>query len=132
MAVLGAVLAASLGASGASAQTVDCPCFSSGQLDSWFEAVANPPDQSNRKLLCVDDPGFTTFDMLEKADPGGLVYLDVTFGTSNKPARCLVEVSGLPSGEPNYKAEVFNFEASACRTEIVQSQTWASLSCPNN
>lgn len=128
--LMGAALAVILGAPAAIADS-DCPCFSGDQVDTWVQSLARSTDSSDRKLLCVDDPGFTTFDLLDRADDKS-IYIDVTYATNHKPARCLVEVSGVRTRTPEYKAELFSTEARACRQEILESKTWSGLRCPNN
>ena len=131
-ALLGAIiLSVALGGPPAHAQTASCPCLTSEQVDSWFRTTQQTKNQPARKFLCVDDPGFITFDYIERLVPRSLL-IDVTYATSRKKARCLVDSSHVVKALTGSRLELTNAQAETCRREILTSRTWSLLGCPNN
>lgn len=69
---------------------------------------------------------------LDRSELRRAIYFDVTFPTSRKAARCLFDVSRAAGGLAEYRSDITSAEAEVCRMEMLQSQTWSLLSCPNN
>ena len=136
VALLGAVvLSATLGGQAALAQSADsvtCPCLTGDLVDSWFKRLRLSADQPKQMYACVDDPGFMTFDYLDRSALRRAIYIDVTFPTSGKEARCLVDVSRAAREVKEFRSEITPAEARACRMEILHSQVWRRLSCPSS
>jgi hypothetical protein len=133
-AFLGAIiLSLTLGGQPALAQTASCPCLTGDLVDEWFGTLQLSVDQPEQKLLCVDDPGFTTFDYFDRSAPDRSVYIDVTYPTTMKRARCTVDLSHVASDFlTDSRAEITSAQARACRNEILSSGVWRRLGCPNN
>ena len=133
-ALLGAViLSVTLGGQPALAQKADCPCLTRALVDELFQALQLSVDQPGQKVFCVDDPGFTTFDYLDRAAPGGRsIYIDVTYPTSRTQARCTVDLFNMANESlPESLVKITRAQARACRKEIVKSQIWRGSGCPN-
>jgi hypothetical protein len=137
-ALLGAVvLSAMLGGQAAVAQgatTVTCPCLTGGLVDSWVKKLklrlsGNQPRQMHS---CVDEPGFTTFDYLDRSAKRRAIVIDVTLPTGRKQGRCLVNVSRATGDVEEFHSEISPAEARVCRMEILKSQAWRGLSCPSS
>ncbi len=133
-ALLGAiVLSVTLGAQPALAKRASCPCLTGDQVDDWFRTLRLSVDQPGQKLACVDDPGFTTFDYLDRSAPRRSIYIDVTYPTSMRPAKCTVDLSPVANDIlTDSRAEITSAQARACRKEILNSRIWRGLGCPNN
>ncbi len=133
-ALLGAIiLAAALGEQPVRAQTASCPCLTGDLVDEWFQARLLSVDQPEPKLFCVDDPGFTTFDYLDSSAPDRSIYIDVTYPTSRKPARCKVDlIHAADDFLTDSRAEITGAQARACHKEILNSRIWTRLGCPTN
>ncbi len=133
-ALLGAIiLSVTLGGQPALAQTDSCPCLTGDLVDEWFRTPRLSVDQPGQKLACVDDPGFTTFDYLDRSAHRRSIYIDVTYPTSMRPARCTVDLSHVASDFlTESRAEITSAQARACRKEILNSRVWRLLGCPNN
>ena len=133
-ALLGAIiLSVTLGGQPARAQTASCPCLTGDLVDEWFRILRLSVDQRGKKLACVDDPGFTTFDYLDRSAPRRSIYLDVTYATSMTRARCTVDLSSVANDFlTDSRAEITSAQARACRKEILNSRIWRRLGCPNN
>ncbi len=131
-ALLGAIiLSVTLGGQPALAESADCPCLRGDLVDEWFETLELSVDQPGQLIACVDDAGFTTFDYLDKSVPRSLL-IDVTNGTSSKPARCVVDPSHVVNALTESTLELTTDQAETCREEILDSEVWESLGCPNN
>jgi hypothetical protein len=133
-ALLGAIiLSVTLGGQPALAQRASCPCLTGDLVDEWFRTLRLSVDQPGQKLACVDDPGFTTFDYLDRSAPRRSIYIDVTYPTSMRPARCTVDLSPVANDSlTDSREEITNAQARACRNEILNSRIWRALECPNN
>lgn len=137
-ALLGAfVLSATLGGQAALAQsatttTVTCPCLTGDLVDSWVKRLRLSSTQPKQMHACVDDPGFTTFDYLDRSELRRAILIDVTFPTSRRYGRCLVDVSRSTGDLIEFSSEITNAEARVCRREIMSSQAWRRLSCPSS
>jgi hypothetical protein len=133
-ALLGAIfLAATLGGQPARAQTASCPCLTGDLIDEWFQARPLSVDQQRQDLFCADDPGFTTFDYLDPSAPDRSIYIDVTYPTSRKPARCKVDlIHAADDLLTDSRTEITSAQARACHQEILNSRIWTRLGCPNN
>ncbi len=133
-ALLGAIiLSVTLGGQPALAQRASCPCLTGDQVDDWFRTLRLSVDQPGQKLACVDDPGFTTFDYLDRSTPRRSIYIDVTYPTSMTRARCTVDLSPVANDFlTDSRAEITSAQARACRKEILNSRIWRGLGCPNN
>ncbi len=133
-ALLGAIiLSVALGGQPAPARTASCPCLTGDLVDGWFRTLRLSVDQPGQKLACVDDPGFTTFDYLDRSAPGRSIYIDVTYPTSMMPARCTVDLSPVANDFlTESREEITSAQARACRKEILKSRVWRRLGCPNN
>ncbi len=133
-ALLGAIiLSVTLGGQPARAQTARCPCLTGDLVDQWFRTLRLSVDQPGQKLACVDDPGFTTFDYLNRSAPRRSIYMDVTYPTSMRPARCTVDLSPVANDFlTDSRAEITSAQARACRNEILNSRIWRALECPNS
>ncbi len=133
-ALLGAViLSVTLGGQPALAQTDSCPCLTGDLVDGWFRDLRLSLDRPEQKLACVDDPGFTTFDFLVRSAPRRSIYIDLSYATRKKRARCTVDLSHVANDFlTESRAEITNAQAGACRKEILSSRVWRRLSCPNN
>ncbi len=132
--LLGAIiLSVTLGGQAAREQTGSCPCLTGDLVDEWFRILRLSVDQRGQKLACVDDPGFTTFDYLDRSAPRRSIYLDVTYATSMTRARCTVDLSSVANDFlTDSRAEITSAQARACRNEILNSRIWRRLGCPNN
>lgn len=129
-ALLGAViLTMTLGGQSAFAQ--GCPYFTGRQIDNWFLETTQFGNEAEQKLLCVDDPGFVTFDFLDRSAPRS-IYLDVTYGTSHTDPEYKVEAAPTTTNITKAGGVLTSQEASACRKQIVTSRAWSALGCPNN
>lgn len=129
-ALLGAViLGTTFGGQPAFAQS--CPYFTAEEIDQWFLETTQFGDSVDRKVLCVDDPGFTTLDYFDRLAPRSL-YLDVTYATSHTNAEYTVLPSPITMALPVSDGEISSLEARACRHQIVTSRAWGALNCPNN
>ncbi len=133
-ALLGAIiLAVTLGAQPTRAQTASCPCLTGDLVDEWFRARRLSVDQSRRNLFCADDPGFITFDYRDGSAPDRSIYIDVTYPTSRKPARCKVDLIHAANDLlTDSRAEITSAQARACHKEILNSRVWRRFGCPNN
>ncbi len=134
-ALLGAIiLSVTLGGQPARAQSASCPCLTGDLVDEWFRILRLSVDQRGKKLACVDDPGFTTFDYLDRSAPRRSIYLDVTYSTSRRPARCTVDLSPVANDDflTDSRAQITSAQARACRKEILNRGIWRRLGCPNN
>ncbi len=60
------------------------------------------------------------------------MYIDLMYQTTARPARGILEASPETDDLTETTRELTNAEADACRAEIVRSQTWSALGCPNN
>ena len=131
VALLGAiVLSVTLGGQPALAQA-SCPCLTGDLVDGWFRNQRLSVDRPGQLLACVDDPGFTTFDYLERSVSRSL-FIDVTYATRRKRAKCQVDPSHEVNALTESSLELTNDQAKACREEILNSRVWRRLSCPNN
>lgn len=108
-----------------------CPCFDNNDIDEWFLETTQFEDPSKRKFLCVDEPSFVTFDYLDRSAPRSL-YLDVKFATSNTGAKCSADPTPTLIEFREWSGNISAAEAADCRREILRSQAWAQLQCPNN
>ncbi len=134
-ALLGAIiLSVTLGGQPALAQRASCPCLTGDLVDELFRTLRLSVNQPGQKLACVDDPGFTTFDYFDRAARGGRsIYIDVTYSTSRKRARCTVALSHVASDSlTESEVGITRAQARACRKEILNSRVWRGLGCPNN
>ncbi len=134
-ALLGAIiLFVTLGGQPALAQRASCPCLTGDLVDEWFRTLRLSADLPGQKLACVDDPGFTTFDYLDRAARGGRsIYIDLTYPTRRTRARCTVNLSHVANDIlTESRAEITSVQARACREEILNSRVWRLLGCPNN
>ncbi len=130
-ALLGAlILSVTLGGQPALAKA-RCPCLTGDLVDGWFRNLPLSVDRPGQVLACVDDPGFTTFDYVERSVSRSLL-IDVTYATSRKRARCLVDPSHEVNALTESWLEITNDQAEACREEILDSRVWSFLGCPNN
>ncbi len=132
-ALLGAIiLSVTLGGQPARAQSASCPCLTGDLVDEWFRTLRLSVDQPGQKLACVDDPGFTTFDYLDRSAPRRSIYIDVTYATSMRPAKCTVDLSQVANDSlTDSREEITSAQARACRDEILDSRIWRRLACPN-
>ncbi len=131
-ALLGAIiLSVTLGGQPARAQTDSCPCLTDDLVDGWFPTPLPSANQPGQLIACVDDAGFTTFDYLDKSVPRSLL-IDVANATSSKPARCVVDPSHVVNALTESLLELTTDQAETCREEILRSEVWESLGCPNN
>jgi len=108
-----------------------CPYFNSKDIDRWFLATTQISDWGDQKLACVDDPGFITFDFLNRSAPRSF-FLDVTFATRWTRAKYALEASPTTIDLKSADGEITSQEASACRRQIVTSRAWNALGCPTN
>ncbi len=133
-ALLGAIiLSVTLGGQPALAYKARCPCLTGDLIDELFQTLQLSVDQSGQKVACVDDPGFTTFDYFDRSASRFSIYIDVTYPTGRKQARCTVDLSTLANDSlTESRVEITNDQARACRKEILKSQLWRGLGCPNN
>ncbi len=136
-ALLGAViLSVTLGGQPALARSskASCPCLTGNLVDELFRTLGLSVDQPGQKVACVDDPGFTTFDYFDRAARGGRsIYIDLTYPTRRTRARCTVNLSHVANDIlTESRVEITNAQARACHKQIVKSQVWRGLGCPNN
>lgn len=134
-ALLGAIiLSVTFGGQPARAQSANCPCLTGDLVDEWFQTLQLSIDQPGQRLACVDDPGFLTFDYsLHRSVPRRAIYVDVTYPTSMRPARCAVDLSPVANESlTESREEITSAQARACRNEILNSRIWHGLGCPNN
>ncbi len=133
-ALLGAlILSVTLGGQPALAQTDSCPCLTGDLVDGWFRDMRLSVDRPEQKLACVDDPGFTTFDFLDRSAPRRSIYIDLSYPTSRKRARCTVDLSHVANDSlTESEVGITRAQARACRKEILNSRVWRRLGCPNN
>jgi len=129
-ALLGAVIISTT-IGGHSARAQSCPYFTSKQIDRWFLETTQFADRADQKLLCVDDPGFITFDFLDRSAPRSF-YLDVTYATSWTQAEYTLEASPTTTSMEEAEGAMTGAEARACRRQIVTSRVWSVLGCPTN
>ena len=134
-ALLGAIiLSVTLGGQPARADTARCPCLTGDLVDEWFRTLQLSVDEPTQRLACVSDHGFLTFDYsLHRSDPRRSIYIDVTYSTSVRPARCTVDLSPAPDVPlADSRVEITDVQARACRDEILDNRIWRVLGCPNN
>ncbi len=134
-ALLGAIiLSVTLGGQPARAQSASCPCLTGDLVDEWFRTLRLSLDEPEERLACVSDDGFLTFDYsLHRSVPRRSIYIDVTYPTSMRPARCRVDLSPVANDSlTDSREEITNAQARACRNEILNSRIWRALECPNN
>ena len=134
-ALLGAIiLSVTLGAQPARADKASCPCLTGDLVDEWFQHMGLSVDEPEQRLACVSDPGFLTFDYsLHRSEPRRAIYIDVTYSTTMRPARCTVDLSPAPDVPlADSRVEITDVQARACRDEILDNRIWRVLGCPNN
>jgi hypothetical protein len=133
-ALLGAIiLSVTLGGQPARAQSASCPCLTGDLVDEWFQARPLSVNQPEPKFFCVDGPVVTTFDYLDSSAPHRSIYIDVTYPTSRKRARCTVDLIHVANDLlTDTRAEITDAQARACHKEILNSRVWGRLGCPNN
>ena len=134
-ALLGAIiLSVTLGGQPARADTARCPCLTGDMVDEWFRTLQLSVDEPRQRLACVSDDGFLTFDYsLHRSDPRRSIYIDVTYSTNVRPARCTVDLSPVANESlTESREEITDAQALACRDEILDSRIWRRLACPNN
>ncbi len=134
-ALLGAIiLSVTLGGQPARAQTASCPCLTGDLVDEWFRTLRLSVDEPGQRLACVSDDGFLTFDYsLHRSVPRRSIYIDVTYPTSMRPAKCTVDLSPVANDSlTDSRVEITDAQALACRDEILDSRIWRRLACPNN
>lgn len=142
------IVALTLGASPAAAQTATCPCLFAQSVDYWYGNLGFTPAQPGTKSFCANEPTFTTMNQTEinyventVAATGEVelskvvsraLLIDVVQPTSNTLGACTFESVSNGVTQETYSGSLTAAESAACLAELQATQTWTALSCPPN
>ena len=109
-----------------------CPCLNAALIDQWFAALELSPTREKEMFLCVDEPGFLTFDYFDRTEEKRALYIDLTYATTRRDAQCTFEVSDSVEKFQDVQTEMRQRQINNCRAEVLASQIWRTLKCPSS